>query len=135
MKTKVHFLKVVDNQTKLLRICQTVQKHFDQNTPVLILVPTLEAARYIDELLWKTPPESFLPHAIAEGPTTECIAISTDSQRVNQAKVLVNLCQTVPTNYMDFHTIYELYDQTHPSKEELSRQRHAFYQQNQIAVV
>lgn len=132
--TKVHFLKVVDNQTKLVRITQTVQKHFEQNAAVLILAPNLEAAQYIDQLLWKYPEESFLPHAIAEGPTTERIAISTDSRNVNKATVLINLCPAVPANYHEFHTIYELYDQTHPSKEELSRQRHTFYQQNRIAV-
>ncbi len=135
MKTKVHFLKVIDNQSKLIRITQTIQKHFEQNATVLIIVPTIEAAQYIDQLLWKLPEESFLPHAIAEGPTTERIAISTDARNVNHATILLNLNQTAHPHPKEFHTIYELYDQTHPSKEELSQQRHATYQQQGLDII
>lgn len=134
MKTKVQFLKVIDTTSKLQRITQTIQKHFEQNACILITVPTTEAAYYIDQLLWKMPADSFLPHAIVEGPSTERIAISTDMANANHATVLFNLCPTEYPHPKEFHTLYELYDQTHPSKEELSRQRHSVYQQQGLEV-
>lgn len=134
MKTKVLFLKVVDTPSKLQRITQTIQKHFEQNAGILIIVPTIEAAQYIDQLLWKMPAESFLPHAIVDGPTKERIAISTDTRNVNHATVLFNLCPAAHPLPHEYHTIYELYDQTHPSKEDLSRQRHEAYSQQGLEV-
>jgi DNA polymerase III subunit chi len=135
MKTpRVIFISVKDNNSKLNVICQTVQNLFIQKKAVLILVPNEEAASYVDQLLWRLPEESFLPHRIAFNPTNEPVVITTKAENMNQAHVLFNLCPNASPIYRDFETIYELDDRTHPTKEQLSQQRKAFYASNNCLV-
>ncbi len=125
---KVIFIDVADNATKLQRLCAIVEKHFSKKEHVLILAPSDDAANYIDQLLWRMPEESFIPHVIAKSPTKELIAISTQKSNHNQAQIIINLCTEIPPHEASVHLIYELLDRTHPAKEELARQRLAAYQ-------
>lgn len=125
---KIFFLRVVDNTAKLQRLCHIVQDVFLSKENLLIIVPSDEVAAYIDQLLWRLPEESFLPHVIANGPIKERVVITTAASNLNQADTLLNLCPTIPANAKDFQTIYELLDLTHPTKEDLSRKRIEAYQ-------
>jgi len=42
----------------------------------MILVPNIEAAQYVDSLLWKTPTDSFIPHVITQSTSSEWIVIT-----------------------------------------------------------
>lgn len=125
---KVYFLRVVDTASKLNGICQITHKHFKNKEAILIAVPSQEAAIYVDQLLWRLPGESFLPHAIANTPTQELVAITTTSVNVNQAKIIMNLCPDIPTNVTGYSLIYDLLDLTHPTKEQLSLNRQSAFQ-------
>lgn len=118
---QVYFLHVADNAAKLKKLCAAVHSHFIKRDKILIFVPSSEAASYIDQLLWKMPEESFIPHAIANGPTKEQIAITTSLSNINQATTLINLTGAMHPNPGPADTIYELYDSTSKEKEELSR--------------
>lgn len=124
---KVNFLTVADNASKLKQLCQVVNQHFSKGESVLIAVPTQEAAIYLDQLLWKMPEESFTPHLISNAFTEEKVAITTATNNVNRATVLLNLLPTIHPNSNEFELIYELYDQTSPEKEELSKKKQAQY--------
>lgn len=127
MNQTLIFLKVQDNQAKLEKIVSTISRHYERGEPVLITAPNLEVALYIDTLLWRMPFTSFLPHTISDFTTSERVAITTGQININQAKVLVNLRQEVSILSDSVGCVYELYDTTHPQKEELSKKRQEFY--------
>ena len=133
--TKVIFYRVKDNSTKIHLICTKVQEAFKQEKRLLIAVPNLQAAQYIDALLWRTPAESFLPHIIADTPTPEWVVITMQEQNnINQAPHLLNLCPTPSALYQQAEEVYDLYDETHSQKTELSQQRMHFYQAKGLVV-
>ncbi|WP_068466448.1 DNA polymerase III subunit chi [Candidatus Protochlamydia phocaeensis] len=121
---KVTFFRVKDNQAKIQLICQKAQEAFLQERRLLITVPTIEAGRYIDALLWRQPEESFLPHLFTQSPTSEWIAITTmEAGNLNQASCLLNLCLTASSFYQEYEDIYELDDETLPDKKEYAKKR------------
>ncbi|MEI8366096.1 MAG: DNA polymerase III subunit chi [Parachlamydiaceae bacterium] len=131
----VCFLRVTDNISKQERLCRVVHNHFAKNYRVLILAPTIEAAKFLDALLWKIPKESFTPHVIANTTTKERIVITTAAANINQATVLVNLSGSIPGFLSGVEIVYELLDLTAPDKEAASRLRQAAYSQAGIPFV
>jgi DNA polymerase IIIc chi subunit len=94
---------------------------------ILIAVPSQEVAQYIDQLLWRMPEDSFIPHAIVQGTTREKIAITTNSANVNQATILISLLPEIYSNSGSVDTIYELLDLTSKEKEAISRKKQEAY--------
>lgn len=134
-QVKVTFYHVKDNGAKIQLICTKAQEAFYQGKRLLIAVPNLQAAQYIEALLWRSPEESFMPHVIADTPTSEWIAITLQEQHnVNQAARLLNLCPNPSPLYQQVEEVYDLYDETHPQKSELSQQRLRFYQSKGLQI-
>lgn len=125
---KINFLRVTNNQEKLFVLTKIIQKHFDLNHKVLILCETQEVATYIDQLIWRLPEDSFLPHAIANEASNEAVVITCQKENLNNASILLNLCNEINPAFEAYQTVYELYDETHPVKAESSKQRNAAYQ-------
>lgn len=123
----ITFLTVKTNQEKLSKICEIVHYHFLQKISLLIAVPSKEAANFVDDLLWKEPNDSFIPHEISDKQTKALISITTEQQNLNDAKALLNLCPSVNPIVEQFEKVYEFFDETHPTKAELSRQKQASY--------
>lgn len=119
----IQLINVKSNQEKLSKLCQTVKYHFDRKERLLIAVPSEEIANYLDNLLWRLPPESFLPHKIGSKETDFPLIITTVASNLNKASVLINLLPGANPICMQFETIYEIYDETDPSKEQLSKDR------------
>lgn len=131
---KITFIRVKDNQEKCACILQRAQAVFFEEKRLLIAVPNMEAAQYVDTLIWHTPEDSFIPHTIAQGPCQDWIAITTLSQNVNQAQILLNLSPQACSFYLAFEQVYELYDASHPQKEALAKQKLVDYQAKGILV-
>lgn len=132
---KVIFFRVKDNQAKVVRICHLVQELVDKDKKILITVPNEEAAKFIDTLLWRTPEESFLPHAIVSGPSNELVAItSITTQNFNNAHCLLNLCGELNPIFQQFEEVYELYDETHPQKIQQSQTKVQEYKSKGIQI-
>lgn len=125
--TKVCFIRVTDNASKLQKLCTVIHDHFVRKDRVLIVVPSVEVAKYIDQLLWRMPEESFVPHAIANGPSRELVAITTSLSNVNGASTLVNLLPNIHPNTGPVEVIYELLDMTSKEKEGISRGKQDAY--------
>lgn len=128
------FIEVKDNLTKLEKIIEIAHKHYKKNEPVLISVPNSEAAIYLDQLLWRSPEESFLPHSVTDKPSPDPLIITYTHSNPNHAKILINLCSTHSPISLQFTLIYELLDKTHPDKESNSLLRKSFYQESGCSV-
>ncbi len=125
--TDIIFIKVKDNKTKLWQLCDRIRTHFLKGEFILVTVPNQEAANYLDDLLWRYPEDSFLPHRVLNRQAKERIAITLGIENVNNATILFNLLPTAFIPFNQFTTLYEFYDETHPTKVELSKQRLATY--------
>lgn len=125
--TRVVFFQVQDNSSKLKRIVETVHSHFETKEPFLILVENTSSATFVDELLWKLPKTSFLPHVATDEPTTDWIAIATVKKNVNNAHIAFNLCATPLLIDGPFRVIYEFEDLTAPNKKKFSSLRFDAY--------
>lgn len=116
----VTFYQVLDNPQKVALICQTSESLFRQKKKLLILTPNFPATQYIEELLWRLPPEGFLPHVVADTATAEWIAISLQQEvNVNKAPYLFNLRQEAVEQQLasqGIQEIYEFWDETDPQK-------------------
>ncbi len=120
------FLPIKSVQVKVQAVCSLVKECFDQGSKVLITVPNDAAADYVDQMLWKYPRESFLPHA--RSGENEAVLISHTHENLNGAETLLNLCPEVSPIVTQFKYVFELYDQTQAQKQALSQQRYKFYQ-------
>ncbi len=127
MNPKVIFIPVQNADAKRQALVVVSQRLFSTKTRLLFSVANDEVARYVDELLWKFPPESFLPHAIAQNSSSESIAITTLLKNVNQASVLFNLRPEANPLASQFAVTYELLDSSHPDKLAQSQQRKDAY--------
>ncbi len=125
--TRVIFFQVNDNSSKLKKIVEMAHFYFEKKEPFLILVEDEKSRDYVDELLWKQPQTSFLPHIASETPTTDWIAITKSKSNINQARVAFNLCPTSLLIEGPFRIIYEFEDLSTPSKKNLSSQRFDAY--------
>lgn len=127
-KPIITFLKVWDNHSKLKAVLNTVKDLVLQKKRILIAVPNSAAANYLDDLLWKEPEESFIPHFVKDIPCEDPLIISTIHSNFNNAKVLINLCPEISPISIQFEYIFDLDDFTTNSKAELSAKRKEAYE-------
>ncbi len=125
--TRVVFFQVRDNTTKISKILETAHFHFERKEPLLILTEDLQSQQFVDELLWKHPPTSFLPHLATDEPSSDYLVITKVKKNLNQAKVAFNLCSTPFLLPGPFRLIYEFEDLTAPAKKNLSSIRFDAY--------
>lgn len=125
--TRVIFYQVRDTASKLRVIYETAQSHFDKKDPFLLVVEDEKAQEFVNELLWKTPNTSFLPHTAADSESTDFIVITKTKNNVNGARVAFNLCSTPLLIDTPFRIIYEFEDLTNPNKNNLSSLRFNAY--------
>ena len=132
---KVIFYHVKDNQAKLSLIGTKALEAFRDEKRLLIVVHSFQAAQYVDQLLWRLPPNGFMPHVIADTSTAEWIAITLqDQHNVNQATTLLNLSPSYSSLSLKMEEVYEIYDETHADKQALSEQRLKTYQSHGITI-
>jgi DNA polymerase-3 subunit chi len=113
---RVIFFQVRDNGTKLKRIVETAQTHFELKEHLLFFTEDEKSQTFVDELLWKS---HFLPHLATDLPTSDYIAITKVKKNLNTARIAFNLCST-PLLLNNFRMIYDFEDLTAPNKQQLS---------------
>ncbi len=131
--TRVVFFQVAEIAAKFKRIAETARAHFGKKESILFFVDDDKALHFVDELLWKFPETSFLPHSAGSDPTQERIAITQTKSNVNQAHFAFNLCPT-PLLLSGFKIIYEFEDLTAPNKKSLSGLRFNAYKQAKMSL-
>ncbi|OGN59204.1 MAG: hypothetical protein A3F40_03115 [Chlamydiae bacterium RIFCSPHIGHO2_12_FULL_27_8] len=131
---KVIFFKINDAKTKLIKIIQTAMMHFEKKENLLIKTFDSTSLNFVDELLWKLPKESFLPHVKSNSFIEEFIVITTENKNLNNAKYLFNLCPEIVDINLNFKTIYDLEDNTSQIKQANSKKRYLIYKQNKFLI-
>lgn len=132
---KVTFFTVTAPATKPEVLCHIATESFERRERLLIRVASQEALDYVDLLLWRSPPHSFLPHTISETTTAEYIAITTSQSNPNGASAIFNL---TPYPLLDegdgVGHIYEFDDQTTPARLEASKKAYRAYKEKGYAL-
>jgi len=115
---RVVFFPVHTPVEKLKRLAQVADVHFKKADPLLFFVPDETAWKFVNELLWKLPPASFLPH-----PSKLLhIRLQLDAQ----VGTVFNLTPVaLPSGCCK--VVYEFEDATSPEKERLAKARYESY--------
>lgn len=122
---QIIFFSVKTAAAKLAKITQTAKLHFHHSDPLLFLVPDENAWKFLNQLLWTTPPESFLPHP------SRLIHIRLHLDP--QVPHVFNLCpQSIPHDGLK--TIYELEDHSSPDRKALSEARYQSYKSLKLPI-
>lgn len=124
---RVIFFLVKEVKAKIQKITQVAHFHFSKREHLLLSVQDATALKFLDELLWKEPEVSFLPHTISDSPASELIILTMQKKNLNNSKYLFNLCPTPLLFETEAKIIYELEDATSPNKHLLSQQRMQAY--------
>jgi DNA polymerase IIIc chi subunit len=132
--SRVIFFQIKTPLDKVQCLTSTAQNHFSKKERLIIFVENDASLEYVDNLLWKFPAASFLPHSIAETDIQEWIAITKGKKNFNNAHYAFNLCST-PLLIEGFRVIYDFEDTTSPNKKLLSQSRFDTYKQALFAII
>lgn len=132
MPPKIVFFQVKSNQDKLIKLIETAQTHFEKEQNLTILVPDVKVQIYIDELLWKAPIHSFLPHTAND--ENSLIQIQIYKPNISLQKSIFNLCPDEIIPIAPFRIIYELEDFTSSFKQCASQKRFKAYQEKNFVI-
>ena len=124
--SRVVFFQVKSAKEKLSKICDMASFHFGRKEHFLIYSPDDKAEEFVNELLWRQPAESFLPHSISQENSDDWIVITKKKEDFKRARFIFNLRPT-PLLLDTFQIVYELEDLTSLNKKMLSRKRFEAY--------
>lgn len=125
---EVIFLSASDNKSKIGKVMATIREHYVKGERVLVRMADENAAMFLDEHLWSVPAESFLPHEFTSEKSRERVIITTSDRNLNDATVLIHLCQEASEMPLRFRTLYDLKDATSEERLQASRDRYRAYQ-------
>ncbi|MEL7432170.1 MAG: DNA polymerase III subunit chi [Chlamydiota bacterium] len=131
---RVLFFPVNTPKEKILKLLEVTRGHFRKKEHLLFQVSDEKSAHFLDDLLWKAPPESFLPHLIVEEETAEWIAITKMKKNLNNARYVFNLCPTPFLLQGPCELIYEFEDKSSPNRQMLSKKRFEAYRELQYKI-
>lgn len=124
---RVVFFQVRQPKEKIDRLIEAVTAHFEKGDRILLFVEDEKTQHFVDDLLWKTPATSFLPHCISDFQTQERIVITRMKANINDAKYAFNLCSTPLLLDPPFKILYDYEDLTSPAKQQSSAIRFDAY--------
>lgn len=125
---KIIFFQVKKPSDKLLWVTKTATLHFENKKPLLIIVSDDKALKFVDELLWKEPQFSFLPHSSLEVLSNDLIVITQKKLNLNKAQYVFNLSSEPFTDF-SCSVVYELDDQIDNIKILQAKKKFKFYKE------
>lgn len=134
MSSRVILFQIKEPKIKLQRLVETAQKHFENGEKLLIFVEDEKIAQYVDELLWKMPITSFLPHAVISEQSEDRVAITYSKSNLNKAAIAFNLCSTPLLIEGPFRVIYDFEDLSSPVKKQMSEIRFDAYKKARLPI-
>lgn len=111
---------------KRRQIVSIAQEYFEKKQPLLFKLPHKKALEYVDLLLWRMPPEGFLPHVIKDTPCSNLIVLTTSEENPNNAKSIFNLTAK-PITKPTFTHIYAFEDLNSTEHTILTQQHYQTY--------
>jgi DNA polymerase IIIc chi subunit len=133
-KSKVVLFQIKDVKSKLIKLLQISMHHFEKKEKLLIQVDNEISQKFVDELLWKSPIDSFLPHSSSDNMIEDFIVITKSKKNINQALYLFNLCQDVTSLDTSFKIIYDFDDYTTMTKQAFSQKRFLAYKNASLLI-
>lgn len=137
-KTKVILFQVKNSKEKIQKILQVCTKHLEDKKGLLLKVETFDVATYIDNLLWESIPESFIPHKVIKEKANiflEQILIGCEEFSSPELKAVFNL-SSKPIDSKDSYTIiYDFEDLTSPEKKKFFELRYKSYVDAKLHVI
>ncbi|EKE21571.1 MAG: hypothetical protein ACD_7C00185G0002 [uncultured bacterium] len=103
--------------------------HFEKKENLIIQVQDEASLRFVDDLLWKEPKESFLPHVISQEKCSDFIVITKSKENLNNSLFMFNLCSDLIDINKSYKTIYDFDDHTSINKQQKSQKRYELYKQ------
>jgi DNA polymerase IIIc chi subunit len=128
------FFQVADTNSKLRKLCETIFYHFERMDNFLIIVSDEKTEKYVDELLWKIPQESFIPHESSSAPCNEKIIITKTKENLNNASFIFNLSSEPLFFDEPCRIIYEFEDLASEQKKEISQNKFKSYKQKGLVI-
>ena len=124
---KIIFFEVKNTKEKIKKLIDLSHFHFEQNQPLLIFTENPFASNFVDELLWKEPKNSFLPHIVTQKKTNCLITITYTLQNLNNSHYLFNLSSNYFSLEWPLHLLYEYDDLITNKKKESTKKKFQFY--------
>lgn len=131
MNTQIVFFPVQGSQDKLAKLCAIARRHFENNDPLLVMTADEKARDFVDELLWRMPPESFLPHTASDIPCQGTIVVTSSRENISQARTIFNLTPE-PLFHFDL-TIYE-FEEHSPQRRQATEARYRTYRDKGLPI-
>lgn len=131
MKTTVnfHLIDAINTEQIFQAACQLAEQAYRQQHTIYLYVESEDSLRTLDSLLWSFRDDSFLPHRLWSGKTSETAPILLGcpaSPSPPAADILINLVTTVPDFYTQFSKVLELIPEE-PRARQLARERYRYY--------
>ncbi len=128
------FLTIRNTQEKLSKLCAIAHRYFEAKTPLLFMTSDDKAREFLDDLLWKMPIDSFLPHTATNMPCKDLIAVTSARQNVNEARTIFNLTSDPLITELQATTIYEFDESASTLRRKISEERFNVYRQKGYAI-
>lgn len=128
-KVDFYLLSASGEHARQLFACRLAEKAYKLKNRVNICVPSQDAARVMDDLLWTFRDISFVPHEIvtpADGQPDAPVTIACGGLPGNEYELLINLCDASPENFGSFPRVAEIVSSDEESKSR-GRQRFVDY--------
>jgi len=128
--TRIDFYlsKDTENSARQLLACRIAEKAYKLGNRIHIHTDSNEQTQLMDDLLWTFRDGSFVPHQKqAQNPDKNTpITIGNNKDLNNEADVLINLAQDIPSFFSQFERVAELVNED-PQYKVQARERYKFY--------
>lgn len=128
-----YLLHTLSRQERDRLACQLADKAWQQGFRVLIYTELPAHAKFLDDLLWTFRQDSFIPHVVYPDPEHihAPVIIGYAPLALTRCEVLINLTESVPSDFQSFQRVVEIIDDTEAAKQS-GRQRFRFYREQGI---
>jgi DNA polymerase III subunit chi len=116
---------------RLSTACSIASKAVRQGHKVLVYAPDRDMASRFDQMLWATPPLSFVPHVAADSPLADRtpVVIAANLDNPVHQDVLLNLDSAPPTGFEGFSMLVEIVSTQEADRQQARQRWQTFKQQ------
>lgn len=128
--TRVDFYQVAGDE--LAFTCRLIDMVYRRDLKIYVHASDASQAKALDEHLWTFRPDSFVPHVLHEGESTQKvevpIKIGFDQEPNEHQEVLINLSGEIPHFFSRFDRVAEVVP-VDQNRRKSARQNYAYYKQ------
>jgi len=126
--TRVDFYQLNPQQPNQDRVvCQLCQKAYENKQFTLLLTQNQQQTAHLDRQLWVFNDDSFIPHDAQDSDEFKTpILVHDEPEFKGDRQLLINLTNTIPTNFAQFERVIELV--TEEIKQQ-AREHYSYYKE------